>query len=170
MASEAELWQNFYVMAGGAAAALTGLVLVALSLHLRATLGHPLYRDRAFSSLQGLVTTLLISCAVLTPQSLTAIGIEIGLLSLYWLARFAQFIRLFTGVQPHRRSAGGDDRRVLWAFEWFSWLLWVLAIAASGVLLLLADPRAFYLLDAAIAAGFVLIIWNVWVLMTEVAG
>jgi hypothetical protein len=73
-------------------------------------------------------------------------------------------------VQPSRRSTGGADRRALWAFEWVSWLLWVLAIAASGVLLLLADPRAFYLLDAAIAAGCVLIIWNVWVLMTEVAG
>ena len=37
----AEAWQNFYVMAGGAAAALVGLILVALSLHLRAILGHP---------------------------------------------------------------------------------------------------------------------------------
>jgi hypothetical protein len=44
-----------------------------------------------------------------------------------------------------------------------------LAIAATAVLLLLADPRAFYLPDAAIAAGFVLIIWNGWVLLTEVA-
>ena len=57
--SGADSWQNFYVMVGGAAAALTGLILVAVSLHLRAILGHPLYRDRAFTSLQGLVTILV---------------------------------------------------------------------------------------------------------------
>ena len=51
--SGADSWQNFYVMVGGAAAALTGLILVAVSLHVRAILGHPLYRDRSFTSLQG---------------------------------------------------------------------------------------------------------------------
>jgi len=34
--SGAESWQNFYVMVGGAAAALTGPILVAVSLHLQA--------------------------------------------------------------------------------------------------------------------------------------
>ena len=67
--SGADSWQNFYVMVGGAAAALTGLILVAVSLHLRAILGHPLYRDRSFTSLQGLVTILVVAAAALMPQS-----------------------------------------------------------------------------------------------------
>ena len=66
--SGADSWQNFYVMVGGAAAALTGLILVAVSLHVRAILGHPLYRDRAFTSLQGLVTILMVAAAALTPR------------------------------------------------------------------------------------------------------
>ena len=68
--SEAEVWRDFDVMAGGAAAALTGLILVAVSLHLKEILGHPLHRDRAFTSLQGLVTLLLVAAIALTPQSL----------------------------------------------------------------------------------------------------
>jgi hypothetical protein len=47
MAEEAAGWQNFYLMTGGAAAVLTGLVFVALSAHITPILAHPLYRDRA---------------------------------------------------------------------------------------------------------------------------
>src|SRR5437667_247630 len=90
--SGADSWQNFYVMVGGAAAALTGLILVAVSLHVRAILGHPLYRDRSFTSLQGLVTILVVAAAALTRQSPDALRIEVLALGLYWLARFARFI------------------------------------------------------------------------------
>src|SRR2546428_8916648 len=61
-------------MVGGAAAALTGLILVAVSLHLRAILGHPLYRDRSFTSLHGLVTILVVAAAALMPQSPEALA------------------------------------------------------------------------------------------------
>jgi hypothetical protein len=162
--SFAEPWQNFYVMVGGAAAALTGLILVAVSLHLRAILAHPLYRDRAHTSLQGLVTILVVAGAVLTPQSSTALGIEVVLLGLYWLARFARFIRLFTRVQPRDRAAPGS----LWLWEWLLWFGWVGALAAAGLLFLGSDMRAFYLLAPWAVSGFVLIVWNAWVLMSEV--
>ena len=115
------------------------------------------------------MTLVLISAAMLTPQSITALGVEIGLLGLFWLTRYARFVRLFRGVQAARRFAGSGDRRALWNFEWVGWLVWVLAIAGSGVLLILGDPRAFYLLAIAIALAFPLIVWNAWVLMAEVA-
>jgi modulator of FtsH protease len=137
--SGADSWQNFYVMVGGAAAALTGLILVAVSLHLPAILGHPLYRDRAFTSLQGLVTILVVAAAALTPQSPDALGIEVLALGLYWLVRFARFIRLFTRVRPRDRAAPGS----LWLWEWLLWVAWVVALAGGGVLLLGSDPRAF---------------------------
>ena len=77
-------------MVGGAAAALTGLILVAVSLHLKEVLGHPLHRDRSFTSLQGLVTVLITAAAVLSPQSLTALGIALVILGIYWLTRYAR--------------------------------------------------------------------------------
>jgi hypothetical protein len=162
--SGAESWQNFYVMVGGAAAALTGLVLVAVSLHLTAILAHPLYRDRAHTSLQGLITILVVAGAMLTPQPSSALGIEVLLLGLYWLARFARFIRLFTRVRPHDRAAPGS----LWVWEWLLWLSWVAALVVGGVFLLSGDMRALYVLAPWAVSGFVLIVWNAWVLMSEV--
>ena len=162
--SGAESRQNFYVMVGGAAAALTGLILVAVSLHLRVILAHPLYRDRAHTSLQGLVTILVVAGAVLTPQSSSALGIEVLVLGRHWLARFTRFIRLFTRVRPHDRAAPGS----LWLWTWLLWFGWVAALAGGGLLLLGNDLRAFYVLAPWVVSGFVLIVWNAWVLMSEV--
>lgn len=162
--SGADSWQNFYVMVGGAAAALTGLILVAVSLHVRVILAHPLYRDRAFTSLQGLVTILVVAGAALTPQSPDALGIEVLALGIYWSARFARFIRLFTRVRPQDRAAPGS----LWLWEWLLWVAWVVALVGGGVLLLGSDPRALYVLASWVVSGFVLIVWNAWVLMSEV--
>jgi hypothetical protein len=36
MLQDTSEWQNFYIMCGGAAAALTGLVFLALSMHAKA--------------------------------------------------------------------------------------------------------------------------------------
>lgn len=65
MAEDASGWQNFYLMAGGAAAVLTGLIFVALSLHTTAIMAQPLYRDRAFASIQSLLAQVFLSAAVL---------------------------------------------------------------------------------------------------------
>jgi hypothetical protein len=70
-------WQNFYVMMGGANAALTGLVFVALSLHLRAVLDHPALKPRAVLSLTVLATQIVIAAIVLTPQTAQWMGVEI---------------------------------------------------------------------------------------------
>jgi hypothetical protein len=70
-------WQNFYVMLGGANAALTGLVFVALSIHLREILDHPTLRPRAVIALTVLTTQIVIAAIVLTPQSAQLMGLEI---------------------------------------------------------------------------------------------
>jgi modulator of FtsH protease len=166
--SEAENWKDFYVMAGGAAAALTGLILVAVSLHLRPILSHPLYRDRSFTSLQGLVTMLIVACIALSPQDLTAMGVEILVLGLYWLVRGVRFIRLFLSVARERRSAAGP-RTLLWSLEWLFWSAWIVVLVLGGALLIAGDGRALAALAVWYAAGFVLIVWNAWVLIAEVA-
>lgn len=163
------MWRDFYVMTGGAAAVLTGLILVAVSLHLKEILGHPLWRDRAFTSLQGLVTLLLLAAILLTPQALVMVGIETTILGVYWVVRYAMFVRLFRGVSPRRRAASGRPRDRLWTVEWVLWFAWLALFVVPGALLIVGDGRGLYLLALCTALGFVLIVWNAWVLMAEVA-
>jgi len=161
--SGTESWANFYVMVGGASAALTGLILVAVSLHLRAILGHALYRDRAMASLQGLVTALIVSGAVLVPQPLNALGVEIGLIGVLWIARYLFFVRLYRGTTPARRAA-------LRPQEWVLWVAWIFAFIVSGVLLVAGEPGGLYILAACTGFGLALVVWNAWVLLAEVSG
>jgi hypothetical protein len=79
-------WQDFYVMMGGANAALTGLVFVALSIHLREVLDHPLLKPRAVIALTVLTTQIVIAAIVLTPQSAQLMGLEIFLVNAAFLA------------------------------------------------------------------------------------
>lgn len=79
-------WQNFYVMMGGANAALTGLIFVALSIHLREVLAHPLLKPRAVIALTVLTTQIVIAAIVLTPQSSQLMGLEIFLVNAAFLA------------------------------------------------------------------------------------
>ncbi len=76
-ANDPSAWQNFYVMMGGANAALTGLVFVALSIHLREVLEHPILKPRAVVALTVLTTQIVIAAIVLIPQSSQLTGLEI---------------------------------------------------------------------------------------------
>ncbi len=71
-------WHDFFVMAGGGAAALTGLLFVALSVNLRHIIGTRGVTSRAATLLIGLVTILFTSALALIPdQSPLAFGVEI---------------------------------------------------------------------------------------------
>lgn len=60
-------WQPFFITLGGAGAALTGLVFVAMSLHPEAILSHSLMRRRAFVALAGFLTGVAWSLIMLLP-------------------------------------------------------------------------------------------------------
>jgi modulator of FtsH protease len=82
-AFEPGAWSDLYLMVGGAAAALTGLIFVAVSLHLRAVLRNPWHRGTAASSLLALMSVVLISGSLLVPsQPLPLLGAEIALISI----------------------------------------------------------------------------------------
>ncbi|TMG58010.1 MAG: hypothetical protein E6H83_13565 [Chloroflexi bacterium] len=86
MAFDAERWHDFYVMSGGAAAALAGLLFVAMSLHARTVMSNLFYRNRAVGMLMSLTTQLLLSAAVLVPdQPVRLLGAEVAAASLFWL-------------------------------------------------------------------------------------
>jgi hypothetical protein len=72
------IWRDYFVMVGGGAAALTGLVFVAMTLHLDDIVNHPVHRHRARTILTGL-TAVFLRCGLVLMggQSHQAIGVEI---------------------------------------------------------------------------------------------
>ncbi|HEX2646871.1 MAG TPA: hypothetical protein VHO95_06560, partial [Candidatus Dormibacteraeota bacterium] len=82
-----EAWHDFFVAAASAAAALTGLLFVALSLHIRYIVSEPTYRSMARGSLIGLVMVLILSFNLLVRQPAQWTGIELALVGgLYVIA------------------------------------------------------------------------------------
>lgn len=71
-------WRDYFVMVGGGAAALTGLVFVAMTLHLEDIVHHPVHRHRARTILTGL-TAVFLRCGLVLMggQSRQAIAVEI---------------------------------------------------------------------------------------------
>src|SRR5256885_9858065 len=78
-------WQNFYIMIGTANAAITGLLFVALSLHIKQILAHAIYKPRAIVVLVILTTQIVISAIVLAPQPRDLMGWEILILNVFFL-------------------------------------------------------------------------------------
>lgn len=157
-------WHDFYVMAGGAAAALTGLLFVAMSLHSGAILRHPLYGRRAVGTLISLMTILFISGAVLIPgQSALAIGIEVGVFALFHLISSYREARR---MGPSNFASLSLRRRLL---ELSGASVWIVLFVASAVSLMVGAGGGFYILAAVMPFMFG---WNgyvAWVLLTEVS-
>jgi hypothetical protein len=66
-------WHDFFVMVGGAAAALAGLVFVAMSLNLATIFQDPTHRSRAIGTLAGFTSVFAI-CATLWASNRVSSG------------------------------------------------------------------------------------------------
>lgn len=93
MGNSAEAWHELFVATAGADAALAGLVFVAVSINLDRILHLDGVPERALQTLTLLVGVVLVSFLGLTPQSSTALGIEIVVLGAALLALFARTLR-----------------------------------------------------------------------------
>ena len=163
--ADASGWQNFYLMVGGAAAALTGLIFVAVSLHTSSIMRNELHRDRAWASVASLISQVFVAGAVLVPtQPAVALGIEIELVAIFWVYRTAWVIREFG---PSMRTAGRPTSR--WQLEWIEWLIWLTALIAGGLVVMFDGEVGFDLLAIAMVGMFMSAVWNAWVLISEVA-
>jgi len=72
-----ESWQNLYIMLGSSAAALTGLLFVAVSLQVKSIVKDPVLRVRASANTIMTVMLVINAAIILVPQSVVAIGIEL---------------------------------------------------------------------------------------------
>jgi modulator of FtsH protease len=142
-------WQNFYVMMGTANAAITGLVFVALSIHLREVLEHPILKPRAVLALVVLTTQIVIAAIVLTPQSRELMGVEILVLNV-----------IFLGLNIRNRVSTTPSRSALLS------LVIRLAYIYSAVSLIVGVGGGFYVLALVLVVTLGRTMASCWALLT----
>jgi len=154
-------WHDFYVMLGAAAAAITGLVVVAMSLHLRAIAQNPVHRGLARGSLVALVAIVIVSGVALFPGSLTAFGWELAILG----AGLAAYNALL--VARATRLPGGWDRRRTTRATFY--IASPAASGLAGVLIVLGVTLGPYVVAVSLLAVLALNVTNAWSLLLDIS-
>jgi hypothetical protein len=155
-------WANFFVAEVGASAALTGLVVIAISINLSRILSFAYLPGRAADALFTLVGALILTSAALVPhQSALAFGIEtlaVGLVMFF--APVALQVRIMKG---------GHSIPTMWSFT--RALLSSapsIPIVVAGALLMLGWGGGLYWIAVGVILSLVAGILTAWVLLIEI--
>jgi modulator of FtsH protease len=165
-AYDPEAWHDFFIAAAGAAAALSGLIFVAVSINLRAILaeekeiGSSYLTGRALESLAALLVVLGISLVGLDPS--------IGRVA---FAAFLLFCAAGSAVSPARstsayRSSG--VKPVAFNLRLFLALLLVAAYAVGGATMLAQGGGGLHWLPFGFILAVTIAASNAWILLVEV--
>jgi hypothetical protein len=157
-----EEWVEFGVAIAGAAAVLTGLIFVSVSINLEKVLQVHGLPGRAGESIVMFAAVLLLSFALLMPgQSHVAVGVEL-LLGGALLAALLMLIALPGLNQPTRQPVSWRVVRI-----GAGWVI-SLPVVVAGISMLAERGGGLYWLAAAFALAFAAGIANAWVLLVEV--
>jgi len=153
-------WTDFFVAEAGAAAALAGLLFVAISINLTRILEFRHLPTRAVEALLSLLSVLVVATFALVPgQSPIAYGAEIGATGLVmWAIQLVALTRTWQTAHPKARS----PMRVL------ANQLPPLPFVIAGVLLAEGHPTAVYWVVPGTLLSFAAGIFGAWVLLIEI--
>ena len=165
--SEIAGWESFLVAMVGAAAALAGLLVVAISINLREILRYPWLPARAAETVVFLGAALVTAGLALMPgQSLTVVGVELLVVGvLAWAVPSILQIRL------HRHPLATDGRRpqsYTMATRIGLTQVATLPTIAGGIILISGSGDGMYFFAAGILATFAVALVNAWILLVEV--
>ena len=153
-----EQWSNFFVMVGSGAAALAGLIFVAMSINHEIIIRNTTHKNRAINMLTGFTAIFMASSfALIGKQHLGMLGFEWLVL---WLIAAIIFIRGYviairSGMSPiglnMPRLGGGT--------------ICYLAEVISAIFLILGYSSGLYIAAVAIIVLFAFLISGAWLLM-----
>jgi modulator of FtsH protease len=157
-----EQWSDFFVAAAGAAGALAGLVIVAISVNVDHILAYGSLPMRAASTVVAIVLALVVSLAALIrDQSTDAYALELlafGAVTL--VAKIAAARAIIREKPPRPRNE--------FLFEFTTGQLQVWLIVIGAISLLAEAGGGLYWVAAGIIAIFSLSMVDTWILLIEI--
>jgi hypothetical protein len=155
-------WSDFFVLIGGAAATLTGLIFVGISINLNRIIAIPKLPSRASQALILLSTALVLSALCIVPgQSAFLLGIEFLFVGIIiWIVTFRIDLKiLFKTDAEYKRQ---------YLINTLFTQLSVLPYIVSGIILLLNGFSGLYWLIPGLLFSFIKAILDAWVLLVEI--
>ncbi|HEY2511202.1 MAG TPA: hypothetical protein VGI39_10110 [Polyangiaceae bacterium] len=164
MSSPTAGWENFFVAEVGAAAALSGLIFVSLSISLRQIVGDRHLRDRAVETLTTFLAILAIAtCGLIPAQSALALGAEIA-----GVASFLWFVAARRHLRAHRDPKLESEARRRLGLRVLAAQASTLPLMVGGGLLAGGYERGLYWVAPGVIASFAAGAFNAWVLLVEI--
>ena len=149
----AAVWHDYFVMVGGGAAALTGLVFVAMTLHLREIIEHPVHRHRARTILTGF-TAVFIRCGARGGERRSRAGER--------RARRVEVVLLRSIKEAAPAASTGVLLRTLGSF------VGLLVEQAGAVVLFTGGLWGLYAVGAGMMSTFIFMVSGAWLLLVGV--
>ena len=153
-----EQWNNFFVMVGGGAAALAGLIFVAMSINHEVIFRNTTHKNRAINMLTGFTAIFMASSlALIGNQSLEVLGFEWLVL---WLIATFIFVRGYViAIRTGMSSIGLNIPRL------GGGTICYLAEVIGAIFLILGCTSGLYIAAIAIIVLFAFLISGAWLLM-----
>jgi hypothetical protein len=154
-------WNNFFVMVGGGAAALAGLIFVAMSINPEIIIRNSTHKNRAINMLTGFSAVFMAcSLALIGGQRLEALGLEWLIL---WLVATFIFVRGYVvALRSGMSSIGLNTPRLAGG------TLCYIAQVVGAILLIRGDGAGFYVAAIATIVLFAFLISGAWLLIIGV--
>jgi hypothetical protein len=154
-------WTNFGVVVGGASAALTGLLFVAVSLNVARIVRHPALRTTAGQTLVLFAVPLVTSIVLVVPgQPRWTLGVELIVVGLA-----AGLVLVITG---RAKSAGPDESRLAQVLDRTSPNIATLVfVEITGVTVLVGHGGGLYWLVPSALLSLVGGVLNAWLFLTR---
>ena len=153
-----EQWNNFFVMVGGGAAALAGLIFVAMSINHEIIIRNTTHKNRAINMLTGFSAIFMASSlALMGNQYPGSLGFEWLVL---WLIATVIFIRGYViAIRSGMSSIGLNLPRLAGG------TICYLAEVLGAIFLILGYSSGFYIAAVGIIVLFAFLISGAWLLM-----
>ncbi|HEY4267247.1 MAG TPA: hypothetical protein VGM94_03550 [Galbitalea sp.] len=155
-------WDNFFIATAGAAGALVGLVVVAISVNIKRIIEYSTLPSRAAATVGSLVLLLVIACFSLFPrQGDIAFGVEIlAAVTIALVLQYVMVARLVQQVPP--RPAFENAYKIALGFGQIA------PFIPGGILIATGSAAGMYWIAVGFVAVFVTSMITVWVLLVEI--